>query len=124
MSRPQTTVFVSGLEAKSDESTLLNAFQPFGEIMEIHMPKQRTAVQGGSTEGGHRGFAFVVFSSAEEAEGAIDNMHLNEIDHRVVTVTLAKPFKAGANTSGPDARRPIWEDEVGDAGEGNLIAMC
>ena len=27
----------------------------------------------------HRGFGFVVFSTDEEAEDAIDNMHLNEI---------------------------------------------
>lgn len=35
---------------------------------------------GAHTEGKHRGFGFVVFSEVDEAEDAIDNMHLNELN--------------------------------------------
>ncbi|PWN38121.1 RNA-binding domain-containing protein [Meira miltonrushii] len=117
MSTRHTTIYVSGLSPTTNENALLSAFQPFGEIVEIHLPKHRNATTNGgpaSTESSnHRGFGFIVFSSAEDVEGAIDNMHLNEIEGRVITVTPAKPIKSGTslNSAGFDSRKPVWEDE-------------
>lgn len=119
MSRQQqTTIYVSGLSPSTNEDTLLSAFQPFGEIVEIHLPKHRntTTINGEASttqSSNHRGFGFIVFSSSDDVEGAIDNMHLNEIEGRVITVTPAKPIKSGTslNSAGFDSRKPVWEDE-------------
>lgn len=42
----------------------------------------------------HRGFAFVTFGSPEDAQDAIDNMDLNELQGRVLKVNLARHTKA------------------------------
>jgi RNA recognition motif-containing protein len=44
-------------------------------------------------EAKHRGFAFVTYGAAADAQDAIDNMDLNELKGRVVKVNLAKPMK-------------------------------
>jgi RNA recognition motif-containing protein len=48
----------------------------------------------------HRGFAFVTFSSQEDAQDAIDNMDLNELQGRVLKVSLARPMKTPAQLGG------------------------
>jgi peptidyl-prolyl isomerase E (cyclophilin E) len=117
MSKQQTTIYISGLSPSTTEDTLLSAFQPFGEIVEIHLPKHRNTTTSGESSSvqssNHRGFGFIVFSSSDDVEGAIDNMHLNEIEGRVITVTPAKPIKSGTslNSAGFDSRKPVWEDE-------------
>lgn len=124
--RPQTTVFVSGLAASSDEATLLRYLAPFGEVMDVQLPKQRAADEaataGAAAQQGqepalpHRGFGFVVFATEDEAEDAIDNMHLNEMEGRIVNVSLARPSSraggGGGGGAGGDSRKAIWDDEV------------
>lgn len=127
MSRSQTTIYVSGLSLSTTEDVLYSAFEPFGEIVEIHLPKnqqrnrtnpdpsslQQPQQQQQSNSNQHRGFGFIVFTSSDDVEGAIDNMNLNEIDGQVITVTLAKPIKSANSFSsaGFDSRKPVWEDE-------------
>lgn len=48
----------------------------------------------------HRGFAFVTFASAEDAQDAIDNMDMNEMGGRVLKVSLARPMKTPAQLGG------------------------
>jgi len=45
-------------------------------------------------EAKHRGFAFVTYSSAADAQDAIDNMDLNEFRGKVLKVNTARPIKA------------------------------
>lgn len=42
----------------------------------------------------HRGFAFVTFASPADAQDAIDNMDLNELNGRVLKVNIARQLKA------------------------------
>ena len=48
----------------------------------------------------HRGFAFVTYASPADAQDAIDNMDLNELNGRVLRVNLARPMKAQAQATG------------------------
>ena len=48
----------------------------------------------------HRGFAFVTYSSSADAQDAIDNMDLNELNGRVLRVNLAKPMKGPTQAAG------------------------
>ena len=48
----------------------------------------------------HRGFAFVTYSSSADAQDAIDNMDLNELNGRVLRVNLARPMKGPTQAAG------------------------
>lgn len=48
----------------------------------------------------HRGFAFVTYSSPADAQDAIDNMDLNELNGRVLRVNLARPMKGPLQPQG------------------------
>lgn len=82
------TIYVGGLSPAVDEEGLVNAFSCFGEIVDVQMPREggsrRNAedVQAGGGQvasGRHRGFGFLVFAADQDAQDAIDNMHLNEL---------------------------------------------
>lgn len=57
-----------------------------------------------ASEAKHRGFAFVTYGSAADAQDAIDNMDMNEMSGKVLKVNLARPMKgqlqAGGNRAG------------------------
>ncbi|CEH18945.1 Cyclophilin-type peptidyl-prolyl cis-trans isomerase [Ceraceosorus bombacis] len=95
------TIYVGGLGEGGvcDPAVLLRHFAPFGEIVDVVTPKQ---------EGANRGFGFITFSTVEEAMDAIDNMHLNEVEGRIINVNIARAPKASAAGG---VNRPIWEDE-------------
>lgn len=48
----------------------------------------------------HRGFAFVTYASPADAQDAIDNMDLNELNGRVLRVNLARPMKGPTQAPG------------------------
>lgn len=49
-------------------------------------------------ENTHKGFGFVEFELPQDAEAAIDNMHLSEILGKVIKVQLAKPHNITATS--------------------------
>mmetsp|Transcript_9610 Transcript_9610/g.14452 ORF Transcript_9610/g.14452 Transcript_9610/m.14452 type:complete len:84 (+) Transcript_9610:68-319(+) len=61
------TLYVGGLEENVNEELLHSAFIPFGDLVEVQIPRewQTTA---------HRGFAFVEFEEEEDATAAMENM--------------------------------------------------
>ena len=44
------------------------------------------------SEGGHRGFGFVEFEEARDAQAALDNMNNGEFFGRVIKCSMAKPM--------------------------------
>ncbi|KDQ26490.1 hypothetical protein PLEOSDRAFT_1105395 [Pleurotus ostreatus PC15] len=112
------TVFVGGIGDEVDEAIIYETFSTFGDILEVQLPPANTnpnqppdplvAVGRLGTDGKHRGFAFVTFSSGADAQDAIDNMDLNELRGRVLKVNLARPIKAQVQ---PGQNRAIWESE-------------
>jgi RNA recognition motif-containing protein len=63
----------------------------------VHRP---SSTDHSSSETKHRGFAFVTFTSAGDAQDAIDNMDMNELHGRVLKVNLARPMKAQPQLQG------------------------
>src|SRR6266702_5785155 len=53
----------------------------------------------------HRGYAFVTYSSAGDAQDAIDNMDMNELRGRVLKVSLARPLKGVQQPAGNRASK-------------------
>ena len=48
----------------------------------------------------HRGYAFVTYSSAGDAQDAIDNMDMNELRGRILKVSIARPMKGVTPATG------------------------
>jgi hypothetical protein len=48
----------------------------------------------------HRGYAFVAFASAGDAQDAIDNMDMNELRGRILKVSIARPTKGVTPATG------------------------
>ncbi|KAK4555476.1 hypothetical protein LTR86_007228 [Recurvomyces mirabilis] len=104
-SRQKATVYVGGLDNQVNQQTLHDAFIPFGEIVDVSLPKPELA----SSTDSHRGFGYVEFSLSEDAREAIDNMDQAELYGRVIKVNQAKPQKDPNETLG--SRTAVWEQE-------------
>lgn len=101
--RLKATVYVGGLDNQVNSRTLHDAFVPFGEIVDISLPKPDLP----SSTDPHRGFGYVEFEHAGDAREAIDNMDQSEMFGRVIKVAAAKPQK-DAN-EGLGSKKAIWE---------------
>ena len=102
-SRLKATVFVGGLDNAVTSNTLHAAFVPFGEIVEVNLPKPDLP----SSKDPHRGFGYVEFEHAGDAREAIDNMDQSELYGRVIKVAAAKPQKNAEEGLG--SKTAIWE---------------
>ncbi|KAF2141340.1 uncharacterized protein K452DRAFT_251199 [Aplosporella prunicola CBS 121167] len=104
-SRLKSTVYVGGLDAAVSSQTLHAAFVPFGEIVDISLPKPEAP----SATDPHRGFGYVEFEHAADAREAIDNMDQSELFGRVIKVAQAKPQKE--QNEGLGSKTAVWEQE-------------
>lgn len=113
--RWKATVYVGGLPQVATQSHVMDAFIPFGEIVEVNVPK----ADGPNSTENHRGFAYVEFEDAADAKEAIDNMDQSEFFGRVLKVSQAKAPKSA--DEGLGSKTALWEKEgwlAEHAGEG------
>lgn len=101
--RWKATVYVGGLSPLATNGNVLDAFIPFGEIVEVKLPKPDAP---NSTEP-HRGFAYVEYDDSADAKEAIDNMDQSEFFGRVLKVSPAKPPKSA--DEGLGSKTAVWE---------------
>lgn len=101
--RLKATVYVSGLDFAVDQKVLTETFLPFGEIVEVSLPKPEVP----SSKDPHRGFGYVEFEVPTDAKEAIDNMDQSELFGRIIKVAMAKPQKSTAEGLG--SRTAVWE---------------
>lgn len=101
--RWKATVFVGGLSSVVTTTHLLDAFIPFGEIVEVQLPKPDSRK---STDA-HRGFAYVEYEDPEDAKEAIDNMDQSEFFGKILKVSQAKAPKSA--DEGLGSRKAVWE---------------
>ncbi|RZC74908.1 hypothetical protein C5167_050389 [Papaver somniferum] len=59
---------LAGLSFRTTEESLRNAFQNFGELVEVNLVMDKVANRP-------RGFAFLRYSAEEESKKAIEGMH-------------------------------------------------
>lgn len=100
MATNKRMVYVGGLADEVTQSLLTAAFIPFGDIVDVNLPIEYSSQK-------HRGFAFVEFESAEDAQEAIDNMNDAEICGKTIRVNIAKPIKAKEEST-----RAVWSDDL------------
>jgi len=77
-------IYVGNLAFTATEDDVRNAFSEFGEVAQVSIITDRET-------GRSRGFAFVEMPNDEEARTAIEQLNLQEIDGRRVTVNEARP---------------------------------
>lgn len=101
--RLKSTVYVGGLDQAVSAHTLAEAFVPFGEVVDISLPKPDQPNSADS----HRGFGYVEFDLPQDAKEAIDNMDGSELYGRTIKVAAAKPQKDASERLG--SKTAIWE---------------
>ena len=79
-----TKLFVGNLSFNTTENTLQEAFSAHGTVVEANLMMDRMT-------GRSRGFAFVTFSTPEEAQRAIEALNGAQLDGRALTVNIARP---------------------------------
>ncbi|KAI5855822.1 hypothetical protein BZA05DRAFT_389765 [Tricharina praecox] len=104
--RLKSTIYIGGLDNSITKPLLHAAFLPFGEIVEVNLPGSENERGGG----GHRGFGYVEYESADDAAAAIDNMDQATLAGRTLSVAIAKPqTKEVGNVLG--SKVAVWEQE-------------
>jgi RNA recognition motif-containing protein len=79
-----TKLFVGNLSFNTTENDLQAAFAAHGTVVEANLMMDRMT-------GRSRGFAFVTYSTPEEAQKAIEAMNGATLDDRALTVNIARP---------------------------------
>ena len=77
-------LFVGNLSFQTTENDLNDAFAAHGSVTEVNLMVDRTTNRS-------RGFAFVTFSTDEEAQKAIAAMNGVDLGGRSITVNVARP---------------------------------
>ena len=78
-----TKLYVGNVNYDTNEETLKENFQQYGEVVSVSMVTDRYT-------GMFRGFAFVEMGTEDEAKAAIDGLNGTEIDGRAIRVDEAR----------------------------------
>ena len=79
-----TKLYVGNLSFNTTETGIRDAFGAYGDITDTYVAMDRET-------GRPRGFAFVTFSKAEDAQTAIEKLNGTDLDGRSLKVNEAKP---------------------------------
>ena len=86
-------LFVGGLSWDTSDDGLREAFEQFGQVTEAKVITERDS-------GRSRGFGFVTFNEADDAQKAMEEMDGKELDGRSVRVNEAHERKQGGGGGG------------------------
>ncbi|XP_044507516.1 RNA-binding protein 3 [Mangifera indica] len=105
-------IMVRNLSFSTHESRLQKEFSNFGEIAEVKLVKDELTKKS-------KGYAFIQYTSQDDALIALENMDRQSLDGRLIYVDIAKPgkeaFRGYPKTSGPPKKQQVPEqDEVAD----------
>ncbi len=80
----QNRLFVGNLSYQTMENDLQDYFSQAGAVTSVNLMLDKMT-------GKSRGFAFVEFSTPEEANKAVEQFHNKEFQGRALTVNVARP---------------------------------
>ncbi len=80
----QNRLFVGNLSYQTMENDLQDYFAQIGVVTSVNLMLDKMT-------GKSRGFAFVEFSSQDEANKAVEQFHNKEFQGRALTVNIARP---------------------------------
>jgi RNA recognition motif-containing protein len=90
-------LFVGGLSWDTDDNGLRDAFEPYGEIREAKVITDRET-------GRSRGFGFVTYNNADDANKAMEAMNGASLDGRNLKVDIAQDRGRGGGGGGRGGR--------------------
>jgi len=102
-------LFIGGLSFNTREDTLRTKFEEFGTVEEAVVITDRET-------GRSRGFGFVSFSTADEAENAVKNMNNAEFEGRTIHVNKAGERSEGGGSRGGGYRGGSRSDNYRSGG--------
>lgn len=104
-------VFVGNLNYETTQTQLQELLGEVGEIKDVYLPADRIT-------GRPRGFAFVEFSSPEEAKLAIEKFNDHELGGRKLRINEAedRPRRGPSGSSGGGFQPSYGDDNVYGAG--------
>jgi cold-inducible RNA-binding protein len=103
-----TRLYVGNLSYSTMEHQLREAFSPYGEVVSATLVVDKMSGQS-------RGFGFVEYANANEAQKAIDALSGAELDGRTLNVSVARPRGEGGGGGGGGGRdRPRGGGGGGD----------
>lgn len=102
-------IFVGNLDFKATRSELESLFAEAGEVQDVFIPTDRAT-------GRPRGFAFVEFSSQEEAEKAIELFDEHDLAGRPLRINLAEERRPRAPSFGGPGGGPSFDRGRGGFG--------
>ena len=79
-------LYIGNLPYTVDQTKLQQLFEGFGEVTEVVVISDRFS-------GKSKGFGFVTFKNAADAEKALKEMNEKEVDGRKLMVSVARPKK-------------------------------
>jgi cold-inducible RNA-binding protein len=98
----ENRLFVGNLSFQTLENDLQDYFSQAGVVSSVNLMFDKFT-------GKSRGFAFIEFSTAEEAANAVEMFHGKELQGRALTVNVAKPREERAPREGGGG----WRGERG-----------
>jgi RNA recognition motif-containing protein len=90
-------LFVGNLSYQTMENDLQDYFSQVGVVTAVNLMLDKVT-------GKSRGFAFIEFATAEEANKAVEELHNKEFQGRALTVNVARPREERAPRYGGDRR--------------------
>ena len=91
-------LFVGGLSWGTDDYSLRQAFEAYGEVTEAKVITDRET-------GRSRGFGFVTFANTDDGEAAIAEMDGKDLDGRTIRVNEAHDRRGGGGGGGRGGNR-------------------
>jgi RNA recognition motif-containing protein len=88
-------LFVGNLSYSTGEAELRQAFESFGSLRSVSIITDRMTGQP-------RGFGFVEFENADDAQRAIESLDGREVDGRTLNVNVARERQATPRFGGGD----------------------
>jgi RNA recognition motif-containing protein len=83
----ENRLFIGNLPWSIDDAGLRDLFASYGDVKDAHVAVDKFTKRS-------RGFGFVEFGTADEANAAIDAMNGKEVDGRPITVNIARAKEA------------------------------
>lgn len=94
----ESRLFVGNLSYQTGEQDLKDYFSQAGVVTSVNLMVDKFT-------GKSRGFAFIEFSSSEEAQRAVDQFNSKEFQGRTLTVNIARPREERPQRQGGGPRR-------------------
>ncbi|KAI5332346.1 hypothetical protein PRUPE_4G116100 [Prunus persica] len=101
-------ILVKNIPYSTSENSLQEKFSNFGQIAEVKLVKDETSRRS-------KGYAYIQYTSQDDAMLALENMDHQNLDGRIIYVEVARPGKDAygeyPKTSGPPKKLNLQQQE-------------